>query len=73
MTKSERFFTCRLYKDDHPLLMEEPLNELDEGGDDGGVPDLLDDQDREGRLVPGQPLRGRILDCPAKKFLLKQL
>ena len=46
MTKVKRFFTCRLYKDDHPLLMEEPLYELDEGGDDGGVPDLLDDQDR---------------------------
>ena len=57
-------FTCRFDKDDHPLFIDEPLDELDEGGDDSGVPHLLDHQHRQRGLIPCEPLGGGILDCP---------
>ena len=46
----------RLHKHDHPLLVDEPLDELDEGRDDRGIPNLLDDQHCQGGLVPSEPL-----------------
>ena len=50
----------------HVPLADEPFDERYEGRDDGGVAHLLDDQHAQGRLVPRQPLRGRILDRPTK-------
>ena len=55
----------RLNEHHHPLLVDEPLDQLDEGRDHRRVPDLLDDEDCEGWLVPSQSLRGRVLDGPA--------
>lgn len=49
----------------------EPRDELDERRQDRGVTDLLDDKDGERRLVPGEPLRGWILDGPAKLSLFR--
>ena len=53
-----------LYPDDHPLLVDEPLDQLDEGRDDGSIPHLLDHQHCQWRLVPGQSLGGWVLDGP---------
>ena len=65
-----------LHEHDHVLLPDEPVDQVDERGNDGGVSDFLDHQHREGRLVPGQPLGGRILNCPdqrEKTALINQL
>ena len=44
--------------------IRQPVDELHEGRQDGGVADLLDDQHGHRRLVPGQTLAGRVLDRP---------
>ena len=54
-------------KDDHVLLLDEPLNQLDERGDHARVADLLDHQHGQRRLVPSQALRGGVLDGPEMK------
>ena len=54
----------RLDEDHHPLLVDEPLAEGDEGRDDHGIAHFLDHQHGEGGLVPGQPLGGGVLYCP---------
>ena len=64
--KQRVFHDGGLDEDDHVPLADEPLDERDEGWDDGGVAHLLDDQHAQGRLVPRQPLRSRILDRPTK-------
>ena len=55
-----------LYKDHHPLLVDEPLAEGDEGRDDHGVAHFLDDQHGQRGLVPGETLRGWVLYRPEK-------
>ena len=54
----------RLHKHHHPLLVDEPLHQLDEGRYDHGVPHLFDHEHRKGRLVPSQSLRRWVLDSP---------
>lgn len=44
--------------------MHQPMDELHERPQDGGIVDLLDDQHRQRWLVPRQPLRRRVLDLP---------
>ena len=42
-------------------------HEFQEWWNDGRVVNLLDDEDRQGRLVPGQTLGRRVLNRPKKK------
>ena len=53
-----------LHKDDHILLLDEPVDQPDEWRDDRGVVDLLDNEDREWGLVPGQALGSWVLNGP---------
>ena len=48
---SKKAFHGNLYTH-HVSLADEPLDERDEGRDDGGVAHLFDDQHAQGRLVP---------------------
>ena len=45
--------------------------ELQEGRDDGGIVNLLDDEDRQWRLVPGQSLGRRVLNRPVEQRSVK--
>ena len=56
-----------LDEDDHVPLADEPLDERDEGRNDGGVAHLLDDEHAQRGLVPGQALGGRVLDRPKNR------
>ena len=58
----------RLDEDHHPLLVDEPLAEGNEGRYDHGIAHFLDHKHGEGGLVPGEPLGGRILYCPGGKL-----
>ena len=45
--------------------------ELQEGRDDGGIVNLLDDEHRQRRLVPGQSLGRRVLNRPVEQRSVK--